>query len=46
MQIPVLVEPLKGNGYRTGGTEPFALSAKGPPAKRRYQNCERKSRTA
>jgi predicted RNase H-like HicB family nuclease len=29
MQIPVLVEQLKGNGYRARGTEPFAVSAKG-----------------
>jgi predicted RNase H-like HicB family nuclease len=29
MQIPVLVEKLKGNGYRARGTEPFAVSAKG-----------------
>jgi predicted RNase H-like HicB family nuclease len=29
MQIPVLVEPVKGNGYRARGKEPFAVSAKG-----------------
>ena len=29
MQIPVLVERVKSNGYRARGTEPFALSAKG-----------------
>src|SRR5438132_7447230 len=29
MQIPVLLEPVKGNGYRARGTEPFAVSAKG-----------------
>jgi hypothetical protein len=29
MQIPVLVERVKGNGYRARGTEPFAKSAKG-----------------
>lgn len=29
MQIPVLVEPVKGDGYRARGTEPFAISAKG-----------------
>jgi hypothetical protein len=29
MQIPVLVERLKGNGYRARGKDPFALSAKG-----------------
>jgi hypothetical protein len=29
MQIPVLIERVKGNGYRARGTEPFALSARG-----------------
>jgi hypothetical protein len=29
MQIPVLVERVKGNGYRVKGTEPFAISARG-----------------
>src|SRR5438046_1459490 len=29
MQIPVLVERIKGNGYRARGAEPFAVSAKG-----------------
>src|SRR5580658_2230580 len=29
MQIPVLVERLKGNGYRARGKEPFAGSARG-----------------
>jgi hypothetical protein len=29
MQIPVLVERVKGNGYRARGSEPFALSARG-----------------
>ncbi|MFI5460405.1 MAG: hypothetical protein ACHRXM_33735 [Isosphaerales bacterium] len=29
MQIPVLVERLKGNGYRARGSEPFAVTAKG-----------------
>lgn len=29
MQIPVLVERLKKNGYRARGTEPFALTARG-----------------
>jgi predicted RNase H-like HicB family nuclease len=29
MKIPVLVERVKGNGYRARGTEPFAVSAKG-----------------
>ena len=29
MQIPVLVERVKGNGYRARGKDPFAISAKG-----------------
>ncbi len=29
MQIPVLVERVKGNGYRAHGSEPFAVTAKG-----------------
>src|SRR5271168_4884090 len=29
MQIPVLVERVKCNGYRARGTEPFAVSARG-----------------
>lgn len=29
MQIPVLIEPIAGNGYRARGAEPFALSADG-----------------
>src|SRR3989442_1130126 len=29
MQIPVLLEKVKGNGYRARGTEPFAISARG-----------------
>ena len=29
MQIPVLVERVKGDGYRAKGTEPFALTARG-----------------
>ena len=29
MQIAVLVERLKGNGYRARGAEPFALTGKG-----------------
>src|SRR4051794_2925189 len=29
MQIPVLVDRVKGNGYRARGSEPFAVSARG-----------------
>jgi hypothetical protein len=30
MQIPILVEPIAGNGYRARGGEPVALTAEGP----------------
>lgn len=29
MQIPILIEPIAGNGYRSRGGEPYALSAEG-----------------
>ena len=29
MQIPVLVERVKGNGYRARGKDPFTVTAKG-----------------
>jgi predicted RNase H-like HicB family nuclease len=29
MQIPILIEPIAGNGYRARGGEPLALSAEG-----------------
>jgi predicted RNase H-like HicB family nuclease len=29
MQIPILVERIKGNGYRARGSEPFPVTAKG-----------------
>jgi predicted RNase H-like HicB family nuclease len=29
MQIPVLVERVKGNGYRARGKDPFTVSARG-----------------
>ena len=33
MQVPVLVQRVKGNGYRARGTEPFAVSATGATRK-------------
>jgi hypothetical protein len=30
MQIPVLIEPIDGKGYRARGAEPFALVGEGP----------------
>jgi len=29
MQIPILIERVKGNGYRARGKDPFAVSASG-----------------
>lgn len=29
MQIPILIEPVAGNGYRSRGGEPFGLSVEG-----------------
>jgi predicted RNase H-like HicB family nuclease len=29
MQIPILIEPVAGNGYRARGCEPFGLTADG-----------------
>ena len=29
MNIPILIEPVAGNGFRSRGGEPFALSAEG-----------------
>jgi hypothetical protein len=29
MQIPILIEPMNGNGYRARGGEPLAITAEG-----------------
>src|SRR5689334_13240373 len=42
MQIPVLVEPVKGNGYRARGTEPFAVSARGATCEEALAKLRRK----
>ena len=42
MQIPVLVERVKGNGYRARGTEPFAISAKGATREEALANLQTK----
>ena len=39
MQIPVLVERVKGNGYRARGVEPFAVSARVLRARKRSPSC-------
>jgi hypothetical protein len=49
MQIPVLVERVKGNGYRARSSEPFALTVKGATreealAKLREKICSRLGR--
>ena len=46
MQIPVLVEKVKGNGYRARGTEPFAISAKGSTREEALAKLARKSKSA
>ena len=46
MQIPVLVEQVKGNGFRARGTEPFAVSAKGTTREEALAKLRRKSRLA
>jgi predicted RNase H-like HicB family nuclease len=38
MQIPVVIEPVAGNGYRARGGEPFALSAEGATPGEALQN--------
>ena len=34
MQIPILIEPVAGNGFRFRGGEPFGLSVEGASVKR------------
>jgi hypothetical protein len=38
MQIPVLIEPVAGNGFRARGSEPFSLSAEGATQNEALQN--------
>ena len=40
MQIPVVVEPVAGNGFRARGGEPFALTADGPTPDQAVQNLQ------
>src|SRR5262249_39653157 len=42
MKIPVLLERIKGNGYRARGTEPFAVSAKGSTRKEALAKLQKK----
>lgn len=45
MQIPVLVERVKGNGYRARGKEPFAVSARGATREEALTKLQAKIRT-
>jgi len=45
MQIPVLVERLKGQGYRARGKEPFVVSAKGATREEALANLRAKIQT-
>jgi predicted RNase H-like HicB family nuclease len=38
MQIPVLLEPIAGNGYRARGLEPFGVCAEGATRDEALQN--------
>jgi predicted RNase H-like HicB family nuclease len=45
VHIPVLVERLKGNGYRARGTEPFTVSARGSTREEALSKLRAKIRT-
>jgi predicted RNase H-like HicB family nuclease len=45
MQIPVLVERLKGDGYRARGKEPFVVSAKGATREEALDKLQAKIKT-
>jgi hypothetical protein len=38
MQIPILIEPVAGNGYRARGGDPLALTAEGATAEEAIEN--------
>jgi predicted RNase H-like HicB family nuclease len=42
MQIPILVEPMEGNGYRARGGEPLALTAEGDTQEEALANLREK----
>jgi hypothetical protein len=42
MQIPILIEPMKGNGYRARGGEPLALTAEGATQEEALANLSEK----
>jgi hypothetical protein len=42
MQIPVVIEPVAGNGYRVSGNIPFTVAVEGPTpedAMARFRDC-------
>jgi len=45
MQIPILVERVKGNGYRARGKDPFAISARGATREEALAKLRAKIRT-
>jgi|SRR5208337_1279796 len=42
MQIPILIEPIVGNGYRARGGEPLALTAEGTTQEEALANLKKK----
>lgn len=42
MQIPILIEPIAGNGYRARGGEPLALTAEGATQEEALANLKEK----
>ncbi len=42
MQIPILIEPVAGNGYRARGAEPLGLSAEGSTQEEALANLKQK----
>jgi predicted RNase H-like HicB family nuclease len=42
MQIPILIEPVAGNGYRARGGEPLALAAEGATREEALANLKKK----
>ncbi len=45
MQIPILIEPVAGNGYRARGAEPFSLSAEGATREEALANLRQQLQT-
>jgi hypothetical protein len=42
MQIPILIEPMLGNGYRASGGEPLPLTAEGDTQEQAMSNLREK----